>query len=977
MRCWRIATRPEKPQPARGLTTAVTAVLGLGLMVAPLVAVEPPIDIRFGRHPGYWRVAMEWTSPASVSIDISDEVVAIGPLALPEGIGPVQAGLRPVVRAVAYEDGVLRLHLREGVAAERLAGISSTILAIDFRFAADARPPRGPVGAWVPLRRAEGLSLRPAPVDVATTAPAAPPPGSMDPGSGAPASGEPAATTSAPARRRVPDDSLPPLPAAIVGNAAPPATASAGTPRARIVPVPPVPEPDDAPPGASRGLAAATAPPAEHGGAAMRVPIDRAQSQRVAAAVPPAPPGRPRDEGMVAAPATVPAASGGDPAEPTTAALSRAPATERNGTSAAPAPGTLQVRAEPRGTRFAVAEPTSVAAWRRGSQIWLVFAAPDLAVDVAPELAARVEVVAHPTATVLRLALEATDPVAVERAGAAWLVTPASTAVPPDGTRVPAGERAAIAIDDPWLGDVVHVVPSLEDDAALAAGRRDGPRMWLPTLQGFAYHDLSRRRAPSVLGGGGGGGERSTALAPALPRPALGAMIDLAGPTLTGEAAQARRKALELSLFADPAPARRLALVRFLLGQAAPFDALAVIAAAAETPPTTAAAKRLRALEGIAEILAGRLDAAAAKLPEATAEADPEVRLWHAMLAGARGDWSTAGGEFARSGQTWRGYPLPLRRLVARHAVQAAIELDAPQVALAVLDQVDHDDLATRAAAQLALLAAEAELRAGRADRGQRRLARLAAPPTDPDVRREAELRLTLLRLEAGELDRAGALAVLEAARIGWIGRPDADRYWSEVARLRAATGDAPGAFAAWGHRDGDRRALTPAQAELLEAAATGAPPFADALADAVAVAEAHAGRLEPSAARVGLLRGLAGRVAAETEALHVADAFYRRILAEPLPHAVDLDVRLELAELRLRRHLPKGALDVLKPLNEAADARIAPLRARASALLAGPMPAGDGAAAAAGATSTGVDAALDAADAFLAETRTLLDEDG
>jgi hypothetical protein len=317
---------------------------------------------------------------------------------------------------------------------------------------------------------------------------------------------------------------------------------------------------------------------------------------------------------------------------------------------------------------------------------------------------------------------------------------------------------------------------------------------------------------------------------------------------------------------------------------------------------------------------------------------------------------------------------------VAERAARAALELDAPQVARTVLHQVESDAFDEPHVGELALLDARALAALGDRPAALERLRRLEREDIAPAVRRHARLARVRLDHAAGEIDDARAREVLEADAVAWTGRDDAAPFWRVLADLRVATGDARGAFAAWRRAGMDELGET--QRRLIDDLSAGEPPFADALDDAVVVLEHHLDALPAGTARAERLRRLAERVALETDALHVADRLYRRALAEPLPYALAVELRLALAELRLERQLPDGALDALAPLDDAVDRRVVDLRAEARARREGREPverAADSPPAAprepAGA-GTDLDAALEAVDRTLAETRRLLEEE-
>ncbi len=915
----------------------VVALLAAGVQAAP----SAPVDIRFGRHPNFWRIALEWAEPAPANVATRPGEVVVAPLAADAADAErVARRLDAVVRHVAVEGDALRLFLRDGVRARTVPGLDARVVAVDFERAPPAAAASEPAGAIVPRRRPRPSSapaqVKPFPIAVS---------GSSAPNEAAGEAARDVTTTDAGSRTEdASRASLPPLPRAPLRPPTPAAEPAAERDGERDaatrVRLPPIPAVEDEPPGGAQAPAAASpataAPPI-----ALNGPL-----------TPPPTPQRGAHG--------VPSGAGGAPAPGAAVAE-------------ATLPPRLRIVAEADGVAFDFPAPVKAAAWRRGDEVWLVFAPvpADLALPAAsPAGLVRVE---HDRALVWRVAVPADAPRRLVADGATWRLEPGAPA--PDAA-APAADHddAAIAFDDPWLGVTWRVVPQGPDGGRTAASRRHGPRSWLPTLHGGRFRDL--RAGTAAIDDAGA--EPPGALAAPLPRPELGPLIGLAGPSLPLDAAADRRRALEVSLFADPAPVRRLELARFLLGRGQARDALAVLDAAAAPAADAAAAARLAVLEGVAATLAGRLERAASLLPAVDDEADAEVWLWDGMLAAAGADWSRAGEAFARSGQVWRRYPLPLRRRVAGRAAEAALELDAPQVAQAVLHQVDTATLDARVDGELALLEARTLAAVGDAAAARERLRRLERAENPASIRRAARFARARLDHAAGELDDAGARELLEPDAPGWTGRDAAAAFWRFLAARRAATGAGRDAFAAWRRAGIDR--LDDRQETVLDALIAGEAPFSDALADAVVVLERHLDALPPGLERAERLEQLATRVAAETDALHVADRLYRRALAEPVPHAVTAELRAALAELRLDRQLPRAALEALAPLDDAAAERVEELRRRARAHLEGrpapgeavtsaPEPDDDPAAA-------DLEATLQAVDDALAESRELLDRE-
>jgi len=296
-----------------------------------------------------------------------------------------------------------------------------------------------------------------------------------------------------------------------------------------------------------------------------------------------------------------------------------------------------------------------------------------------------------------------------------------------------------------------------------------------------------------------------------------------------------------------------------------------------------------------------------------------------------------------------------------------------------VLHRVETATLDARVDGELALLQARALAAVGDAAAARERLRRLERADNPASLRREARFARVRLDHAGGELDDAAARELLEPDAVAWTGRDDAAAFWRFLAARRAATGAGREAFAAW--RRAGLDGLNERQETVLDALIAGEAPFSDALADAVVVLERHLDAVPPGLERAERLERLATRVAAETDALHVADRLYRRALAEPVPHAVTVELRVALAELRLDRQLPRAALEALAPLDAAAGERVEELRTRARNHLEGRPPPGDALTSATEpvddpAAAASVEATLEAVDEALVETRELLERE-
>ncbi|NBB69897.1 MAG: hypothetical protein GVY33_06175, partial [Alphaproteobacteria bacterium] len=154
-------------------TVLVVAVLAGGAQAAP----SAPVDIRFGRHPGFWRIALEWAEPAPATVVTRPGEVVLAPLAADAADAErVARRLDAVVRHAAATGEALRLFLRDGVRGRSVPGLDARVVAVDFRRDPSATAASATAGAIVPRRRPRPTAppAEVKPFAIAVSEPAAP-----------------------------------------------------------------------------------------------------------------------------------------------------------------------------------------------------------------------------------------------------------------------------------------------------------------------------------------------------------------------------------------------------------------------------------------------------------------------------------------------------------------------------------------------------------------------------------------------------------------------------------------------------------------------------------------------------------------------------------------------------------------------------------------------------------------------------------
>ncbi|SUE43367.1 hypothetical protein [Roseomonas gilardii] len=473
-----------------------------------------------------------------------------------------------------------------------------------------------------------------------------------------------------------------------------------------------------------------------------------------------------------------------------------------------------------------------------------------------------------PEATVLRLRLATPATLRARREGDRWLLEPVSTLPPARSIR--AGQeggmlvlRAAapgrvVALPDPETGLPLLVGTVREADQMVPQARRLPQAELLPTTLGAAL--IARGDAVDFRAGAGrfllsGAGESAAgAEAPVADARGMTRLFDL--PALEAAALSERLRAQQAGIASaaplQRAPLRRAAAETLLsLGQAQ--EAQAMLRLAFQEDPQAGLDPVLRALQGAAALLGGRLGEAGALEDPALPRTD-EAALWQGLLRGARGEGREAAPGIAAAVPVLLAYPPSLRsRLLApaaeallvggeRGAARQLLDAGGPAPALAEL----RGRLAEAEGRRDEALAAYEE-----AMRGRDRPARARA------IRHAVELRLA-----GGQIDAAAAADALEEALYSWRGEGEELAARQRIAALRQQAGNGRAALAMLQ----ETTRLFPAQEAALRPSMRQALALAlekDAPVAAIALADANPVLLAADPDQGRLLLGLADRLVA------------------------------------------------------------------------------------------------------------------
>jgi hypothetical protein len=432
-------------------------------------------------------------------------------------------------------------------------------------------------------------------------------------------------------------------------------------------------------------------------------------------------------------------------------------------------------------------------------------------------------------------------------------------------------------------------------------------------------------------------------------RAAAGAAVSLGlvGRGLRPADTAPERRVVLLQALAEAAPdernARRLELARYYLSRALAAEALGVLGAL-QGPEDEATRRARQALSGGAELLMGRIDAAAAALGATPFDDDPEVALWRAAIAAGRQDWPQAARELERTEQVLATYPQALRVRLGLAAARAAIETGDAGLAATLLEQLEGLELAPGERARLAFLGGVASAQSG-APEAADAIWRTLEHDGPVEVRVQAAFARTELLLEAGELEPAEAIARLAGTRGLWAGHPWEERMLARLAQIYLDAGDPVRALRTW-------RELLERYPATVEAAAITArtrDTLVEALsADgkaALAPVPAYAlwrefEQLVPNDGQGDALRRRMAERLAGLDLIRPAAALLDGLLTARLAGVDKAAAGAELAELWLREPAPEAALSALErsqieaPLPPALDQRRRILEADALARL-------------------------------------------
>lgn len=801
-----------KPPPAASTAAPAARPAKTAARPVPPASVLP---VRVGQHADYRRVVFDWPKSTPYKVTEADGAArisfdrpaSIDEAALRDRLPRRFAALRSERNArggldvvIPIPDGVRLRHLVSGSKVvvdlvndpKARSPASKSPIAPPPAQAAKAPPPPSPTSpptspptstesAAVPTKSdekarakaelASKFGLAPD-QNAAAVSPAEP----VTPGVAA-ADGKPAAPAVTPA----------PAPAKV--NATAPASAAGTIPPASVVPPAST---------SGAGVAISTANAAE-------VPADGASNPQTEGSPP-----RASVQGAVSTPAQESAAP--DDAKSLVASLR---ALENASISGPALPVRLTRTDDSASLRFEWPNPVAAAVFTRAEHLWVVFDEPvtfDLAQVIAEpqQIMGRPEQVAVVPGSALRIPLVSGIAPRVWRDGNAWIVDLQPQSMRPDvplkletQQSSPQGPRVFVLADgvgrtiiakDPEVGDQLFVVPISPLSRGIDSFRQFAQFNILSSVQGLAIQPLIDELEVRVLPDGVAitasklrglevskprpgraeealVGHRADGLPPGL---APGRIFNLvawrqgAKPSEFLSVKQAiQQRISEATSISRSGP--RLSLAQFYFSNGLSAEAMGLLRTIVTSDEELARRPDVKALRGASQFMLGRFADAEADLDDRSLNGFAEAELWRGAANAAQGKWANAIEHFARAGEIPGGYPRNFATQLALLAAEAAIRAGDFRGAGGFLDAIAEGRPTVGEQARLNYLRGRVLYASGDVDTALGFWRRLSGG-SDRWSRVRAKRALIEHNLRENAITRIEAIEDLESLRFTWRG---------------------------------------------------------------------------------------------------------------------------------------------------------------------------------------------------------------
>ena len=473
------------------------------------------------------------------------------------------------------------------------------------------------------------------------------------------------------------------------------------------------------------------------------------------------------------------------------------------------------------GLAFPFAEPTAMAAFRRGGWLWLVFDRA-MRIDTAPiatadEFISAVEQVPHGEATILRLITTPGFNPVVAREGNRWEVVVAPQLMRPEtalslnanpgrsahvalGPTVPTN---SLTLNDPEVGDQIFVVTVAKSGHGIARAHQFADFRVLPSVQGVAVvpyaDDLNvDTRADQVMITAARGLRLATAqarrrvLATSTENSTAERMFDFDTwrHSEAGTYAEAQSHLLAQIESAGPEARNtaRLELARFYFAHGMGARARGILQLIAQQSEDRARLATFRALRGAVNYIMGDFASAGDDLLDHDLDSEPEIVLWRSALAAEDGEFGEATFGLRQSDRFVQSYPDGLRKRFAFLGAETALansDARGGEFWLAIADgaPLSGSDREYKKVLQANISALDGEIETAL------KMYDAAIRGRDRRSRARAVLEKTELLLAEAEISPVQAIEDLDRLRYVWRGDGIEFRVLRRLGELQIETG--------------------------------------------------------------------------------------------------------------------------------------------------------------------------------------------
>lgn len=470
---------------------------------------------------------------------------------------------------------------------------------------------------------------------------------------------------------------------------------------------------------------------------------------------------------------------------------------------------------------FPFAKPTSMAAFRRGGWLWLVFDRPfrldTASIAKAEEFITKSEQLEHGEATILRLVTIPGFNASVAREGNQWDIVVAPQLMRPENTLTvtsnPGGDAnvtlgptvptTPLVLNDPEVGDQIIAVTVAKSGHGMARAHQFSDFRILPSVQGVAVVPYSdglkvEPQIEQIIISSANGLRLATAkarrrvLATSADKSAAERMFNFSAwrHSEVGTFADAEEQLLAKiqSAIPDARNAARLELAQFNFAHGMSARARGIMQLIETEAKDSTELATFRALRGAINYILGDYKKARVDLLDRDFDSEPEIVLWRAALAAEDGRYGEATFGLRQSDRFVQTYPDVFRKRFALLGAETALANNDALGGEFWLEIAEGANLSSVDMEYQRVLRANIAALDGEIDTALK-MYNIAIRGRDRRSRARAVLEKTELLLTEGEISAEKAIEDLDRLRYVWRGDAIEFRVLRRLGELQIATG--------------------------------------------------------------------------------------------------------------------------------------------------------------------------------------------